>query len=228
MKDMSEQSNDCYKTITKYKIGYIVKQPRKGELIIPILLSKEKEIYPGETIESFKITLDKDWMRSPDIITKTVEHHTGTRPDISRTGELKFFENNKELESNDPDLWNKVDSTTWARAYDKSGEGMPDYIKDIYSKRDLYEAALPKLAMTEKRYGKIIILGTGGEVNKDWHKWEWGQGVRQHIKDDNLSRTSRKSKQGNRLFRRLGKIMRKAQVFLAKRKSNFLKRSSDI
>ncbi len=153
---------------------------------------------PGEVVETHTIILHKDWMKSPDVISKTVEHHVGTRPDINRTGELKFFENNKELDPNDPNLWDKVDSTAWKEAYDKSGEGMPNYIKDLYKASDRYPG--------ENQNSFKITL------DKDWRN-------SLIIVDDNLSRPSRKSKQRNWLFRRISKIMHKAQVFLVKRKT---------
>ncbi len=116
-------------------------------------------------------------------------------------------------------------------------EEMSNYTKEMY------EAALPKLAMTEKQREKIIILGTGGELDDKFAE-EFKQRVKLPsecypgkngtsfkttldkdlknsliIVDDNLPRPSRKSKQRNWLFRRISKIMHKAQVFLVKRKT---------
>lgn len=121
-------------------------------------------------------------------------------------------------------------------------------MSESYKTEDLYKATLPKLGMTErKRRGKVIILGTGGELDKIG-KEQFGGEFKQKPKlpsecypgkngtpfkitldknwrnsliivDDNLSRTDRKSKQGNWLFRRISKIMHKAQVFLVKRKT---------
>lgn len=89
---------------------------------------------PRETIATFTIILDKDWMKSPDVIEKV----PGTYSDISRCGELKFFNGNEELDPDDPNLWDKVDSSVWIEAY-KSTADMPDYIRDIYTKNDRFK-----------------------------------------------------------------------------------------
>lgn len=139
---------------------------------------------PGEVVETHTIILHKDWMSSPDIIPQ-------------KKG-VKYFEGSKELDPDDPNLWDKVDSSVWMEAYDKSGEGMPNYIKDLYKASDRYPG--------ENQNSFKITL------HKDWRN-------SLIIVDDNLSRPSRKSKQRNWLFRRISKIMHKAQVFLVKRKT---------
>jgi len=146
--------------------------------------------------------------------------------DTNRCGELKFFEGSKELDPDDVNLWDKVDSSVWIEAYDKSGENMPNYMKD------LYQAGLPKIAMTGKKAGKVIVYGTSGDMDKhsNFKDLFYNPGLRQQLNNNGyfISGASRKGKQENRLFRTISKALYKAQVFLVKTTNDIFRRSRNL
>lgn len=168
--------------------------------------------------------------------------------DTNRCGELKFFEGSKELDPDDVNLWDKVDSSVWIEAYDKSGENMPNYMKDLYKQKSEFQSVVKS---EDKLMGAIFHLKDGSRIKifsadpvinkelkeslpgKSGKKFtltldrEWFKRENETI-DDYFSRVDREGKQGNRLFRRISKALYKAQIFLVKATNDIFRRSRNL